>query len=73
MRPQAVLIDGGSWSYLLKYINIAVTLFFSLAVIQTTDQGPEFNLESSLDLEYGLALTNPQQITLLQVGDLIQG
>ncbi|KAF8993521.1 subtilisin-like protein [Cyathus striatus] len=47
VRPQAVLIDGGS------------------ALI--------FNGESDLDLEYAMTLTDPQQITLLQTGDLVEG
>ena len=71
MRPQAVLIDGGSY-LIFSSTNIAVTNFSS-AVIQTTNQGPGYNLESSLDLEYGMALTNPQSVTLLQVGDLVEG
>ncbi|KAH9176550.1 subtilisin-like protein [Lactarius sanguifluus] len=32
-----------------------------------------FNGESDLDLEYAMALTNPQPITLLQTGDLVEG
>ena len=52
--------------------SIAVTNL-SLAVIQTTNQSAAYNLESSLDLEYGMGLTNPQPVTLLQVGDLVQG
>ncbi|KAI0783459.1 subtilisin-like protein [Abortiporus biennis] len=42
-------------------------------VVQTTDQSFDFNGESDLDLEYGMALTNPQTITLLQTGDLVEG
>jgi hypothetical protein len=52
--------------------NIAVT-YFSSAVIQTTNQSFALNAESSLDLEYGMVLTNPQPVTLLQVGDLVEG
>ena len=52
--------------------NFAITNFSS-AVIQTTNQGSEFNLESSVDLEYGMGLTYPQPVTLLQLGDLVQG
>ena len=52
--------------------SIAVTNLSS-AVIQTANQSSEFNSESSLDLEYGMALTNPQPVTLLQVGDLVEG
>lgn len=43
------------------------------AVVQTTDQSFDFNGESDLDLEYAMALTNPQPITLLQTGDLVEG
>ena len=51
--------------------NIAVTIF-SPAVIQTFNQSLDFIGESSLDLEYGMALTYPQPVTLLQVGDLVE-
>lgn len=43
------------------------------AVVQTTNQSFDFNGESDLDLEYGMALVAPQPITLYQVGDLVQG
>ena len=52
--------------------NIAVT-YFSSAIIQTTKKSLDLNGESSIDLEYGMSLTNPQPITLLQVGDLAEG
>lgn len=42
-------------------------------VAQTTDQSFNFNGESSLDLEYGMTLTNPQPVQLYQVGDLVEG
>lgn len=42
-------------------------------VVQTTNQGFNFNGESNLDLEYAMALINPQKTTLYQVGDLEQG
>ena len=42
-------------------------------VAQTQDQSFDFNGESDLDLEYAMALTNPQPITLLQTGDLVEG
>ncbi|KAF8583812.1 subtilisin-like protein [Ramaria rubella] len=42
-------------------------------VAQTTNQSFNFNGESSLDLEYGMTLTNPQPIQLYQVGDLVEG
>jgi tripeptidyl-peptidase-1 len=43
------------------------------AVVQITNQSFDFNGESDLDLQYGMALTNPQPITLLQTGDLVEG
>ncbi|VDC01711.1 unnamed protein product [Peniophora sp. CBMAI 1063] len=42
-------------------------------VAQTTNQSFDFNGESDLDLEYSMSLTNPQPITLLQTGDLVEG
>ena len=52
--------------------NTAVTNFSS-AIIQTVNQTVDLNGESSLDLEYGMSLTIPQPVTLLQVGDLVEG
>jgi hypothetical protein len=43
------------------------------AIIQTTNQSFDFNGESDLDLEYAMALTAPQKITLLQTGDIVEG
>jgi tripeptidyl-peptidase-1 len=43
------------------------------AVVQTTNQSFNFNGESALDLEFAMALIAPQQATLYQVGDLVQG
>lgn len=43
------------------------------AVVQTTNQSFDFNGESDLDLEYAMTLTDPQPITLLQTGDLVEG
>jgi tripeptidyl-peptidase-1 len=45
------------------------------ASIQTTDQWQSFDLngESDLDLEYAMGLTAPQEITLLQAGDDVEG
>ncbi|MCJ1484230.1 hypothetical protein MMC06_004398 [Schaereria dolodes] len=42
-------------------------------VDQTTQQSFDFNGESDLDLEYAMTLINPQQVTLYQVGDLVEG
>jgi len=43
------------------------------AIVQTFNQSFALNGESALDLEYGMALTHPQPVTLLQVGDLAEG
>jgi tripeptidyl-peptidase-1 len=42
-------------------------------VLQTENQSFNFNGESALDLQFAMALIFPQQATLYQVGDLIQG
>ncbi|KAH9480397.1 Aorsin [Psilocybe cubensis] len=43
------------------------------AVVQNTSQSFDFNGESDLDLQYAMGLTAPQEVTLLQTGDLSQG
>lgn len=43
------------------------------AVVQTQNQSFSFNGESALDLEFAMALIYPQQTTLFQVGDTVQG
>ncbi|CZR58556.1 related to serine protease [Phialocephala subalpina] len=43
------------------------------ASIQTKNQSFNFNGESALDLEFAMALVYPQQVTLFQVGDLVNG
>ncbi|KAL0564877.1 hypothetical protein V5O48_017162 [Marasmius crinis-equi] len=42
-------------------------------VVQTQNQSFDFNGESDLDLQYAMGLVNPQTITLLQTGDLVEG
>ncbi|KAH8994045.1 subtilisin-like protein [Lactarius akahatsu] len=59
-RPTLVSIDGGKSPVYL-------------CVVQTIAQNFNFNGESDLDLEYAMVLTNPQPITLLQTGDLVEG
>ncbi|KAF8888934.1 peptidase S8/S53 domain-containing protein [Gymnopilus junonius] len=55
--PKIVSVDGG--------------------FVQTLDAGFDYNGESNLDLQYGLNLVNmfgaQQNVTLYQVGDLVQG
>jgi tripeptidyl-peptidase-1 len=43
------------------------------AVVQQTQKGFNFNGESNLDLEYAMTLIYPEKVTLLQVGDLVEG
>jgi tripeptidyl-peptidase I len=46
----------------------------TLGYAQTEYTGFEYNGESDLDLEYGMNLvTAKQQVTLYQVGDMIEG
>ncbi|KAJ7890306.1 subtilisin-like protein [Mycena leptocephala] len=43
------------------------------AIVQHIVEDFDFNGESDLDLEYGMSLTNPQPIQLLQTGDIVEG
>jgi len=43
------------------------------AIVQTIVESFDFNGESDLDLEYGMSLTNPQPVQLLQTGDIVEG
>ncbi|KAG9246746.1 peptidase S8/S53 domain-containing protein [Calycina marina] len=43
------------------------------AVVQTTTESFALNGESDLDLEYAIALVYPQEVTLYQVGDIVEG
>lgn len=42
-------------------------------VVQQTNMSFGFNGESDLDLEYAMTLVYPQQVTLYQVGDAVEG
>lgn len=72
VRPKAVLIDGGT-SIFKTIVFANPGLIYDLAIVQTTNQSFDFNGESDLDLEYAMGLTNPQPITLLQTGDIVEG
>jgi tripeptidyl-peptidase-1 len=50
-----------------------VANFWLKGVVQNVLHGFEVNGESDLDLEFSMALTNPQLITLLQTGDVVEG
>ena len=68
-------------SYYLNYRNFVpslvgvrpIPILIDGAVVQNTSQSFNSNGESSLDLEYGMGLTAPQPIFLLQTGDLVEG
>lgn len=42
-------------------------------VVQTQNQSFDLNGESNLDLQYAMSLVSPQNISLLQTGDLVEG
>ncbi|KAJ5064386.1 peptidase S8/S53 domain-containing protein [Bipolaris maydis] len=42
-------------------------------VNQLNKSGPRFNAESDMNLAYTMSLVYPQQVTLFQVGDIVQG
>ncbi|RDL35909.1 uncharacterized protein BP5553_06521 [Venustampulla echinocandica] len=50
-----------------------ITHLIDGAIVQTRNQSFDFNGESSLDLQYAMALVYPQAVTLYQVGDLVTG
>jgi len=50
-----------------------IKTFLNNGVLQTTNKSFNFNGESALDLEFAMTLIFPQQATLYQVGDLVQG
>lgn len=43
------------------------------AVVQTQNQSSDFNGESDLDLQIAMGLIFPQNVTLYQIGDTVQG
>ena len=70
-RPGFVSIDGGT-----IFSNMYHPKFLShdtAGVLQTIVEDFGFNGESDLDLQYAMTLTNPQNVTLLQTGDLVEG
>ncbi|KAJ7776843.1 subtilisin-like protein [Mycena maculata] len=50
-----------------------VAVLIDGAIVQTLNQSFDFNGESDLDLQYGMSLTNPQPVQLLQTGDIVEG
>lgn len=52
---------------------LAAHQFLNVGFVQQQNQSIDFNEESSLDLEYAMALTDPMPVTVLQTGDLVEG
>ncbi|KIK66340.1 hypothetical protein GYMLUDRAFT_82257 [Collybiopsis luxurians FD-317 M1] len=50
-----------------------ISLQISLVCCSNDEPKFDFNGNCNLDLEYAIGLTNPQTITLLQTGDLVEG
>ncbi|KAJ7107899.1 peptidase S8/S53 domain-containing protein [Mycena epipterygia] len=76
--PQAYLasdIDNFAKSYAADLVGKRPVLqAIDGGVVQTENQGSDYNGESNLDLQYGMALiTGAQPVTLYQVGDTIEG
>jgi tripeptidyl-peptidase I len=55
------------------FIIVKFNLIKIAAVVQTTNQSFGYNGESDLDLEYAMALVDPQNVILLQTGDIVEG
>ncbi|TAQ88670.1 hypothetical protein B7494_g2997 [Chlorociboria aeruginascens] len=75
--PQAFLqSDLDLWfdQFSAKQVGQApITDLIDGAIVQTTNRSFDFNGESSLDLQYAMSLVYPQQVTLFQVGDVVEG
>ena len=55
------------------FITFKFILIKSAAVVQTTNRSFDYNGESDLDFEYAMALVAPQTVSLLQMGDIVEG
>ena len=72
ISPKFLAVDGGNF-YELFLLRRAIDQIV-LGVVQTVNQSFDYNAESNLDLEYGMTLvTKSQNVTLYQVGDIVQG
>ncbi|OJA11086.1 hypothetical protein AZE42_13609, partial [Rhizopogon vesiculosus] len=72
VAPYMVSIDGGYAQ--TEYTGFDYNAILTLGYAQTEYTGFHYNGESDLDLEYGMNLvTAKQQVTLYQVGDMIEG
>ncbi|KAJ7162822.1 subtilisin-like protein [Mycena filopes] len=56
-----------------QIVTAPIPVLIDGAIFQTIVESFQFNGESSLDLEYGMALTDPQPVQVLQVGDIVEG
>jgi hypothetical protein len=58
----------------IKQMEIQIDFEFRAGIVQTERADFGYNGESSLDLEYAMALVTPlQNVTLYQVGDIVEG
>ncbi|KAI5480340.1 hypothetical protein MNV49_000915 [Pseudohyphozyma bogoriensis] len=72
--PQAYLASDLNLLFknlsLTSLVNVVpTTVSLMEGVVQTIDQGYDYNAESNLDLSYAMGLTYPTKVTLYQVGD----
>ncbi|KAF9474020.1 subtilisin-like protein [Pholiota conissans] len=72
--PQAYLPGDLDLNFTPSLVGVRpISVLIDGAVVQNTSQSFNFNGESDLDLQYGMGLTAPQPVTLLQTGDLFEG
>jgi tripeptidyl-peptidase I len=61
----------------LGFLTLSASRIVSLtklpAILQTEEQGFDYQGESDLDLEYAYAIAQTTPITLYQVGDIVEG
>lgn len=56
-----------------KFPVLTVHQFLNVGVDQQQNQSAIYNMESDLDLEYAMSLTDPTPLTVLETGDLVEG
>ncbi|KAL3423267.1 Aorsin [Phlyctema vagabunda] len=75
--PQAYLPEDLDlfFSEFAPELNGSRPIFESIdgGILQTEVESFNYNAESDLDLEYAMALVSPQEVTLYQTGDLLEG
>jgi hypothetical protein len=72
--PTSFPLMGVSFVYRVIVPRLILYSAHPVGVIQTAETGFDYNGESNLDLQYGMALvTAAQNVTLYQVGDTVEG